>query len=335
MREEVEMTKVRWGILSTADIGMAQVTPAIQMAGNCEVVAIASRDADRARAAADELAIPSSYGSYEALLAAEDVDAVYIPLPNDMHAEWTYHAAEAGKHILCEKPLAMTADQAQSMVDACADAGVRLQEAFMYRHHPTWVKAVKLVQSGAIGDLRAVQSWFSYYNDDPTNIRNMVEHGGGAVMDIGCYNINLSRLLFDGEPTRVESIVHRDPVMGIDILTSGVLEFPGGRQSSFTCTIRSETYQRVHIFGTGGRIEIEIPFNIPKRSETRIFVTANADGPEDPPTETLVFPAANQYTIQAELFAQAILDDAPVPVDPSDAVANMKVIEAVLADGRT
>ena len=326
------MTHVRWGIISTADIGVSKVVPAIQAADNCEVVGIASRGYDRARDVADRLGIPHAHGSYEELLATPDIDAVYIPLPNDMHREWTLKAAEAGKHILCEKPLAMSSIEAQEIVDACAEAGVKLQEAFMYRHHPTWVKAVQLARSGAIGDLRAVQSWFSYYNDDPDDIRNKVENGGGAVMDIGCYNINLSRMLFDGEPERIESMVDRDPVMGIDILSSGLLDFGFKRQASFTCTIRSETYQRVHIFGTGGRIEIEIPFNIPVDVETRIHVTENASGPEDTPTETIVFPPANQYQIQAELFARSILDDTPVPVDPSDAVANMRVIEAVLSD---
>jgi len=324
------MAVVRFGILSTADIGMAKVTPAIQQADNCEVVAIASRTAGRAEEAAGELGIPDAYGSYEALLEADNVDAIYIPLPNDLHAEWTYRAAAAGKHILCEKPLAMTANQAQEMVDACAEAGVKLQEAFMYRHHPTWVEAIRLVRSGAIGTAQAVHSFFSYFNDDPTNIRNRVENGGGAVMDIGCYNINLSRLVFDAEPTIVESVVRRDPEMGIDILTSAVLAFPRGGQSSFTCSTRAEDFQRVHIVGTGGRIEIEIPFNIPPGVDTRISVTAGGEPPLAPATETVVFPAANQYMIQADLFARSILDDTPVPVDPSDAVANMRVIEAIL-----
>jgi predicted dehydrogenase len=324
------MTKVRFGILSTADIGMTKVIPAIQEAHNCEVVAIASRSMESATEAASILGIEDSYGSYDELLAAEDVDAVYIPLPNNLHAEWTFRAAAAGKHILCEKPLAMSAAQAREMVDACAEAGVKLQEAFMYRHHPTWVEAIRLVQSGAIGNVQAVQSFFSYYNDDPSNIRNRIENGGGAVMDIGCYNINLSRLVFDGEPSRVESVVRRDPEMGIDIVTSAVLSFPRGGQSSFTCSTRAEEYQRVHIIGTGGRIEIEIPFNIPTRIDTRIFVTAGGEPPVAPATETVVFPPADQYTIQAELFAQAILDDGPVPVDPNDAVANMKVIMKVL-----
>lgn len=329
--EEANVTKVRWGILSTADIGMTKVTPAIQRAENCEVVAIASRDRARAIAAAAELGIPSAYGTYEELLAADDVDAVYIPLPNDLHAEWTMKAAAAGKHVLCEKPLALSSTQAEEMARACEDAGVKLGEAFMYRHHPTWMEAVRLVRNGEIGDLQGVQSWFSYYNDDPENIRNRPENGGGAIMDIGCYNINASRMLFAAEPVRIEAAVRRDPTMGIDILSSAVLEFPDGGQATFTCTTRAEDYQRVHIVGSEGRIEIEIPFNIPPDQETRIFVTAGGEPPVAPATETLVFPAQDQYTIQAELFARAILDDGPVPVPVSDAIANMKVVDAILA----
>ena len=324
------MSKVRWGILSTAKIGMEKVTPAIQLADNCEVVAIASRDQEGATAAASRLGIPAAYGSYEALLEAEDVDAIYIPLPNDMHAEWTMKAAAAGKHILCEKPLAMSSAQAGEMVTACAQAGVMLVEAFMYRHHPSWVEAVHLVRSGAIGDLQAVQSWFSYYNSDPLNIRNKMENGGGAIMDIGCYNINLSRLLFADEPSRIQASVRRDPVMEIDTLSSVVLEFPGGGQSTFTCSTRAESYQRVHIVGSSGRIEIEIPFNIPPDGETRIFFTRGGEPSEMPGTQTIVFRPADQYTIQAELFAQAILDDTDFPVPIADAVANMQVIDEIL-----
>lgn len=330
-KPETGQPTVRWGVISTADIGMKKVTPAIQQASNSFVSGIASRNLESATEAAAELGIPSAYDSYEALLADEMIDAVYIPLPNDLHAEWTFRAAAAGKHILCEKPLAMSAAQAQEMVDACAEAGVKLQEAFMYRHHPTWVEAIRLIRSGAIGTVQAVQSFFSYFNDDPRNIRNRVENGGGAIMDIGCYNINLSRLVFDGEPSVIDSVVRRDPEMGIDTLTSAVLGFPGGGQSSFTCTTRGEDYQRVHIVGTGGRIEMEIPFNIPPGVDTRIFVTAGGEPPLAPDTETVVFPPSNQYTIQAELFAQSILHHTAVPVDPSDAVANMAVIESILS----
>lgn len=325
------MGTVRWGILSTADIGMTKVTPAIQRAENSEVVAIGSRDQDRAVVAAAHLGIPAAYGSYDDLLASDDVDAVYIPLPNDLHAEWTMKAAAAGKHVLCEKPLALGASQAAEMVGACEAAGVKLAEAFMYRHHPTWVEAVRLVRDGTIGELQGVQSWFSYYNDDPTNIRNRMENGGGAIMDIGCYNINASRMLFAAEPVRIAASVRRDPVMGIDIVSSAVLEFAGGGQATFTCSTRAEDYQRVHIVGSAGRIEIEVPFNIPPDRDTRIFVTAGGEPPVAPATDTLVFPAEDQYTIQAGLFAQAVLDDTPVPVPPADAIANMKVIETILA----
>jgi predicted dehydrogenase len=324
------MDAVRWGILSTADIGMSKVTPAIQQAENADVLAIASRDAERARAAADRLGIARSYGSYEALLDDPDVEAVYIPLPNDQHAEWTTKAAAAGKHVLCEKPLAMSAAQAEEMVAACAEAGVVLQEAFMYRYHPSWVETVRLVREGSIGELQGVQTWFSYYNDDPTNIRNRVEHGGGALMDIGCYPINISRLLFGAEPTAIASRVRRDPVMGVDTLTSAVLEFPGGGQSTFTVSIRSEPHQRVQVVGSAGRIEVEIPVNIPWDTETRIFLTTGGvDGA--PRTRTITFPPSNQYTIQAELFGQAVRAGTGGTVPPSDAVANMRVIEAILA----
>jgi predicted dehydrogenase len=323
--------KVRWGILSTAAIGMKKVTPAIRQADNCEVVAIASREAQRAASAAAELGLPASYGSYEALLEADDIDAVYIPLPNDLHAEWTMRAAEAHKHVLCEKPLALTSDEAVEMARACDAAGVKLAEAFMYRHHPTWVEAVRLVREGAIGELRSVQTWFSYHNDDPDDIRNRLESGGGALMDIGCYGINLSRLLFDDEPTRIASMVHRDPELRVDTLTSAILEFPGGGQATFSCSTRAEPYQRVHIVGARGRIEIEIPFNIPPDHQTRILVTAGGDPPAAPATEVLTFPPEDVYTTQARLFAQAVLDDADVPVPIDDAIANMKVIETILS----
>ena len=322
---------VRWGVLSTADIGMSKVTPAIQRAPNADVVAIASRDGARARAAAATLGIAAAYDSYDALLDARDVDAVYVPLPNDQHAEWTIKAMQAGKHVLCEKPLAMSADQAHDMVDASTQSGVLLQEAFMYRHHPTWVETVRLVRDGRIGDLQAVHTFFSYYNDDPSNIRNRRENGGGALMDIGCDAINAARLLVGAEPDGVVGSVRRDPTTGVDTLSSAVLTFPGGVQSSFTVGIRSEPYQRVHVIGSNGRIEVEIPFNIPPHLPTRLHVSAGGDPPVAPHTVSLTVEEADQYTVQAELFGQAILDGAPAPVHPADAVANMRVIDSLLA----
>jgi predicted dehydrogenase len=327
------MTSLRWGILSTADIGLTKVIPGIQRAARCEVVAIASRDAARAEAAARQLAIPRAHTSYEALLADPDVDAVYIPLPNHLHAEWTIAAARAGKHVLCEKPLAMTAPDAERMIAACHEAGVGLMEAFMYRLHPSWVAVRELVASGRIGRLVAVQSWFSYYNDDPTNIRNKLPAGGGALYDIGCYNVNLSRMLFGAEPERVSGTVLRDPVMGIDTLVAGTLEFTDG-VATFTATTRAEDDQRVHIYGTRGRISMGIPFNIPPDRPTEVFVTAGGDPPVAPATEVLRFETADPYAVEAERFAEAVLDDLPMPTPPDDAVANLRVIEQLFETGR-
>jgi len=325
------MSELRWGILSTADIARAKVIPGIRRADRCRIVAIASRDLGRAQAAAAEAGIPTVHGSYEALLADPDVDAVYIPLPNHLHAEWTIAAARAGKHVLCEKPLAMTAADAERMVAAAETAGVRLMEAFMYRLHPSWVAVLELVRSGRIGRLVAVQSWFSYYNDDAANIRNIRAAGGGALFDIGCYNVNLSRLLFGGEPDRVEASIARDPASGVDVLTSGLLEFPGGGIATFTCAIRAEDDQRVHVYGTEGRISVGIPFNIPPDRPTHVYVTHGGEPPVDPATERLTFDAADPYTVEAARFAAAILDGTPTPVPPADAVANLRVIERLFA----
>ena len=326
------MTDLRWGILSTADIARRKVIPGIQKAARCDVVAIASRDGLHAREVAAELGILTAHGSYEALLADPNVDAVYIPLPNHLHAEWTIAAARAGKHVLCEKPLALTAAEAERMVNVCANEGVHLMEAFMYRHHPSWLEAKRIVDSGRIGPLRSVQSWFSYYNDDPRNIRNQAEAGGGALYDIGCYSINLSRMLFDAEPIRVSAAIQRDPATGVDVLASALLEFPTGT-ATFTCATRVEPDQRVHVYGTKGRISIEIPFNIPPDRPTRVFVTAGGDPPVAPATETLTFDTADPYTVEGERFASAILDGLPTPTPPEDAVANLRVIEAIFAAG--
>ena len=322
--------RLRWGILSTAAIARSKVIPGISKAEHCEVVAIASRDQSLAERVAAELAIPRAHGSYEALLADPAIDAVYVPLPNHLHAAWTIEALEAGKHVLCEKPLATTARDAERMVQAAEREGLHLMEAFMYRLHPSWVAVRELVASGRIGRLASVQSWFSFYNDDPANIRNILDAGGGALYDIGCYCINLSRMLFGAEPARVEGIVVRDPVGGIDVIASGILDFGDGL-ATFTCSTRAEDDQWVEVYGTAGRISIEIPFNIPPDLPTRVFVTAGGDPPVAPDTETLTFDPADPYTVEAEAFATAVLEGRPVPVPPADAVANLRVIERLLA----
>lgn len=328
------MAEVRWGILSTANIAREKVIPGIQRADRCRVVAIASRDAARAREVAGKAGIPTAHGSYEALLGDPTVDAVYIPLPNHLHAEWTIAAARAGKHVLCEKPLAMTSADAERMIAVAEAQGVHLMEAFMYRLHPSWVAVRELVASGRIGRLVAVQSWFSYFNDDPANIRNIRDFGGGALFDIGCYSVNLSRMLFGGEPTRVEASILRDPASGVDVVTSGLLEFVGG-VATFTCSTRVEDDQRVHVYGTEGRISIEIPFNVPPDRPTHVHLTHGGEPPVNPATETLTFDAADPYSVEAARFAAAILDGGPTPVPPADAVANLRVIERLFqADAR-
>jgi predicted dehydrogenase len=324
------VSRLRFGILSTADIARKKVIPGMRTADRVEVAAIASRSNETAARVAEELAIPRAHGSYEALLADPKVDAIYIPLPNHLHLEWTIAAAEAGKHVLCEKPLALTADDTQRMVDACESSGVRLMEAFMYRMHPTWTAVRELVATGRIGRLQAVQSWFSYYNDDATNIRNVLDFGGGALMDIGCYSVNLSRMLFDGEPAHVQAALRRDAETGVDVLTSAILEFDRGH-ATFTCAIRSEDDQRVEIYGTEGRISVGIPFNIPPDRPTRVSVFAGGQPPVAPGVEVLEFETADPYGAEAQAFAAAILDDRPTPVPPADAVANMRVIERIFA----
>jgi predicted dehydrogenase len=330
--EELPVRRLRWGVLSTASIGRAKVIPGIQRSKRSEVVAIASRDGALARRVADELAIPAAHASYEALLADPDVEAVYLPLPNHLHKPWTIAAARAGKHVLCEKPLALTARDAEEMIAVCDREGVRLMEAFMYRLHPSWVALRELVSSGRIGRLQAVHSWFSYYNDDPTNIRNTLAMGGGALYDIGCYCVNLSRMLFGTEPLRVEATIARDAATGVDVLTTGLLEFDGGA-ATFGCSTRAEDDQQVHVYGTQGRISVGIPFNIPPDRPTEITVFAGGDPPVAPASEVLSFAPADPYTVEADRFATAILDGTPTPVDPRDAVANLRVIEQLFASG--
>src|SRR3984893_7752065 len=265
------MSKVRWGILSTAHIGTATVIPAMQQGAYCEVTAIASRDLAKAQAEAKQLGIPTAYGSYEELLADPNIDAIYNPLPNHLHVPWSIKALEAGKHVLCEKPIAPTVAEAQKLVVAAKQRPqLKVMEAFMYRFHPQWQRARQLVRDGKIGVLRTVQSFFSYYNDDPHNIRNIAETGGGGMLAVGCYNISLSRFIFGTEPRRVSGIVEYDPQLKTDRIASGILDFGQGT-STFTCSTQLTSYQRVNIFGTEGRIEIEIPFNAPTNRPCKIW----------------------------------------------------------------
>ena len=322
---------VRWGVLGSADIAIKKVIPAMQGSQLSRVEAIASRDGERARATADKLGIAKSYGSYEGLLQDPEIEAVYIPLPNHLHAEWAIAAAKAGKHVLCEKPMAVSSAAAREMIEAANQAGVKLMEAFMYRLHPLWTEVQRLLDEGVIGDLLAIQSFFSYRNVDPNDIRNIVAFGGGAMYDVGCYPVNVARMLFRSEPSDVKAVIRRDEAFGTDAVTSAILDFDG-RHAAFTCSTQLEDDQRVHLQGTSGRLLIEIPFNIPHDRPTRILAFSGGEPPVSPGVEIHEVPAADQYGVQADAFSRAIRDDTPVPNQPDDAVANLVVIERIFAD---
>jgi predicted dehydrogenase len=298
-----------------------------------EVVAIASRDLKKGRETAAQLGIAKAYGSYEELIADPSVEAIYNPLPNQLHVPWTIKAAEAGKHVLCEKPISLTVAEAESLLAVRERTKVKIGEAFMIRSHPQWLRAKALIDAGRIGPLRAVMGSFSYFNVDPQNIRNHVESGGGALYDIGCYCIQSARYGFGAEPKRVVGCIDRDPAMGTDRLTSAMLEFGGGGQAIFNCSTQLVPYQRVHFFGTKGRIEIEIPFNAPNDRPTRIFVDGGDLFGADRVTEE--FPVCDQYTLQGDQFSKAILDGGEVPVPLEEAIRNMKVIEAIFQSAET
>jgi len=323
------MKKVRWGVLSTANIGVQKVIPAMQQSEKCDIVAIASRKKKTAQDAAKRLNISRTYDSYEKLLADPDIEAIYNPLPNHLHVPWSIKALEAGKHVLCEKPIAMNVDEAVKLRDRSKKyPNLKVMEAFMYRHHPQWQKARQFVDDGKIGKLQTIQSFFSYYNNDPTNIRNIADVGGGGLMDIGCYCISLSRYIFNSEPRDVSGILRYDKQFETDRLTSGILDFGDG-VASFTCSTQLTPYQRVHIFGTEGQIEIEIPFNAPPDQPCKMWHRYKHKN------EEILFDVCNQYTIQGDLFSQAILSNMEVPTPLEDAVANMKVIAAVVQSSET
>jgi len=319
--------KVRWGVLSTAAIAVKKVIPGMQKCRLADVTAIASRDLGRARKSADALGISKAYGSYEELLADPEIDAIYNPLPNQMHVPWTIRAAEAGKHVLCEKPIGISATEARKLLAVRDRSSVKMGEAFMIRSFPQWLRLRALLDHGTIGELRSISGFFSYFNVDPQNIRNQVESGGGALMDIGCYMIHASRFAFGEEPQRVVGLIDRDPVFKTDRLCSAVLDFRGG-QSIFTCSTQLIPYQRIHFLGTKGRIELEVPVNAPTDRETRIFIDRTGDLTGSG-IEMETFPTQDQYTLQGDAFSMAILEDSQVPVSLEDAIANMSVIDAI------
>jgi predicted dehydrogenase len=325
--------KVQWGVLGAANIALKKVIPAMQRGESSQVIAIASRDINKARQSAERLGIRKAYGTYEELLADPEVEAVYNPLPNHLHVPWTIKAAEAGKHVLCEKPIGLTAAEAGKLLEARERTGVKIEEAFMVRTHPQWIGVLECIKKGSIGTVRSIAGCFSYNNRDPKNIRNIAAFGGGALMDIGCYLVYISRLVFAQEPIRVFGAIVEDPEMRTDVISSGILDFPAG-QSLFSCSTQLVPYQRVQIFGAAGRIEVEIPFNAPPDKPCRIFVDSGTDllGRL---AETIEFTVCDQYTIQGDLFSKSIREGMALPVSLEGSVQNMAVIEAIFRSAKS
>jgi predicted dehydrogenase len=326
------MKKVVWGVLSTAKIGWEKVIPAMLKSEHCEVRAIGSRSLDKGRALADRLGIPKAYGSYEALLADPEIEAIYNPLPNHEHVPMTLAAARAGKHVLCEKPVALNAKEAEQLR---AVAGkVHIMEAFMVRFHPQWLSVRERVRSGEVGELRSIHTYFSYFNRDPGNVRNQADIGGGALYDIGCYPIVTGRFLFGAEPQRVIALVDRDPDFKTDRMVSALVDFGEGRRLDFTVSTQSVPYQRVQVCGTKKRIEIEIPFNAPLGGSTKVYTDdgARLDGGS---TSAEVIPACDMYTLEVDAFSRAVRGDIALPYGVEDAILNMRVIDAMFASEKS
>lgn len=321
---------IRWGILSTAKIGVQKVIPAMQNSKFGKVTAICSRSAEQVQNIATQLNIEKAYSSYEELLADPEIDAVYNPLPNHMHVEWTLKALKAGKHVLCEKPIGLNKNEAIHLQNEAAKfPELKVMEAFMYRFHPQWQKTIELINAGTIGNVKTVQTFFSYYNVDPANIRNKPEVGGGALMDIGCYCISFPRFIFGEEPEAVSGYMDLDPVMGTDRLTSGILKFPDGKSATFTCSTQLTPFQRAHIFGDQGQIIVEIPVNAPPTETTKITLVTKTG------TEEILFDAGDQYTLQADAFASSVINKKEVPTPLTDAIGNMAVIDAIKESSAT
>ena len=319
--------KVSWGVLGVANIAIKKVIPAMQLGEWSEVTAIASRNLSKAQSAAAEMNIPRAFGSYDELLADPDIEAIYIPLPNHLHVEWTIKAAEAGKHVLCEKPISLSVKEGLQLFSVQKRTAVKIEEAFMVRTHPQWVTTLDLIHSGRIGEVNSVLGYFSYNNRDPKNIRNIREVGGGGLMDIGCYLIFFSRLIFGAEPKKVVAMMAENPETRTDVLTSALLDFPAG-QAAFTCSTRLTPYQRIQVLGTKGRIEVQIPVNTRPDQSCKVFIDDGADLSGEG-IEVLEFAPCDQYTIQGDLFSRAIRENTELPVPLEDSIKNMAVIDAI------
>ncbi len=329
----IASNKVKWGVLGVANIAVKKVIPAMQRGQWSEITAIASRDLAKAQTTAQQLNIPNAYGSYDELIADSEIEAIYNPLPNNLHVEWTIKAAQSGKHVLVEKPISITVAEALPLLQVRDETGVKIEEAFMVRTNPQWLATLNMIREGRIGDVRSVAGFFSYNNQDPNNIRNIRETGGGGLMDIGCYMIFFARLIFDAEPKRVVSLIQEHAETRTDILTSALLDFPNG-QATFTCSTRVTPYQRVQIVGTTGRIEVQIPVNAPPDLPLKVFVDDGSDLTGSS-IQTVEFEPCDQYTVQGDLFSQAIREDKEPALPLESSIRNMSVIEAIFRSAKS
>jgi len=323
------MRKIRWGILSTARIGTQKVIPGMQKGKYCDIAAISSRNIEKAEKAARELGIPKAYGSYKELIEDKEIDAIYNPLPNHLHVEWTVNSLKAGKHVLCEKPVTMNYDEAVLLYNEIKKyPGLKVMEAFMYRHHPQIIKTRELIENGLIGELRTVHTMFSYYNVNPDDIRNKSDIGGGGLLDIGCYCISISRYVFNSEPERVCASIEYDPELKIDRMVSCIMEFEKGN-AVFTCSTQLTNHQYAVISGTKGKIEIGYPFT-PSPDDPAKIVLYKDEGKQE-----FLFDPCDQYTLQGDSFSQSVINNTDVFTPLSDAIANMKVIDKIFESGKT
>ena len=318
--------KIRWGVLGAANIALNKVIPGMQKGLYSSIDAIASRSSDKAAEAARSLGIPRSYGNYEDLLADNQIDAVYIPLPNHLHVPWSIRAAEAGKHVLCEKPIALNAVEAEKLIDARDKYKVKIQEAFMVATYPQWLKAREIVSSGKLGEILVYQCGFSYNNQGAEQSWNSPECGGGGLLDIGCYPIVTSRFLLGIEPKRVVASIEYDPDYKVDHLVSALLDY-GSVQAQFFCSTQMVPFQSVQILGSRARLEIEIPYNAPVDRPCQLFLTQGDLYKRD--LITISIKECDQYTIQGDCFSKAILEDHPQPISLESSVQNMKIIDAI------
>ena len=322
------MKKIRFGVLGVSNHFYKRIVLPLQKAKNCEVVAMASRNPIKSKEAAQEFDIPIFALSYDELISSDEVDAIYIPLPNHLHSEWTIKALEAGKPVLCEKPLAMDAQEAKQMADLSIKLGVPLMEGFMYRFHPLWQHIRNIIRTNQIGQINAIHTIFSYNNPSPTNIRNIKEYGGGALMDIGCYAISVPRFLLGREPKKVMATMVKHPEFKTDMHTSALLDF-GDVNASFFVSTGSEAFQKVEIIGSAGTITVPIPFNT--YVDTPSTITVNTGQGE----RKVEFPTCDPYGIMFDAFSESLIEQKPVPVPIEDAIHNMKVVDAVVASAKS